>query len=365
MFLYETDFAAQGGALPIDPHDTSITASDSDAAQYAPFDDQMPVRKDVVVIDAAWNIPEATLMLHQMQGWVGERDTSASAKQPVGGGGDEYGTQALLWPEEQESIPVELGFGGGTQPSYGMITVTIVGHRLPVYEAWRPSELTYLEYRALEGGGGGLVGSGGSQPCETGKLRIDWDFIKSVEGTSLTSYVPTKDGKVLDSSGITIASGFDIGQHSVRDLRTLGLSDTLVNKLAPYTEKIGSVALAYYNANPKLTITTAESDAINSAAHTHTVAQLAAAYDKATKTPGAFYGLPAGTQTAFASVAFQYGNLAVKTPDFWNQMVNRDFISAIANLYDFKDQYDTRRDKEADLMEKDRVESRLLRHNVC
>ena len=63
-----------------------------------------------------------------------------------------------------------------------------------------------------------------------------------------------------------------------------------------------------------------------------------------------FAQLPAPMQTVIASVAFQYGDLASRTPKFWAQVVARDWSSALANLRNFGDSYGTRRRKEADLL---------------
>lgn len=298
-------------------------------------------------------------------GYAGGND----AKQ-IGGELADPVTNAYLWPEQIESTPIEIGFSRGTQPSFGLDTVVIVGKRLPRYIDWEVFDFTYPQFLALDGGGGGLAGTGVSSPCENGKIKVDWNFISANEGNQKTTAYVLKDsqGVPLQKSGVTIATGFDIGAHSVNDLRSLQLPESLINKLAPFTGLKGSAAVSYYDSHPKLTILDSEANAIDSAAHAHTVTNLAAAYDKATNTPGAFYGLPARTQTAFADVAFQYGtNLAAQgaAPKFWGAMVARDFESAIAILKNFEDRHQGRHDKQADLMESDQVESRLLRHNVC
>ena len=52
-----------------------------------------------------------------------------------------------------------------------------------------------------------------------------------------------------------------------------------------------------------------------------------------------------------ASVSFQYGvALNRRTPNFWWQITNGDWDGALANLRNFGDRYDTRRNKEADLL---------------
>ncbi|WP_422380450.1 pesticin C-terminus-like muramidase [Marinicellulosiphila megalodicopiae] len=48
-----------------------------------------------------------------------------------------------------------------------------------------------------------------------------------------------------------------------------------------------------------------------------------------------------------ASVAFQYGTLSAKTPNFWKQVTALDWTSAIKNLENFGDAYSGRRKIEA------------------
>ena len=73
-----------------------------------------------------------------------------------------------------------------------------------------------------------------------------------------------------------------------------------------------------------------------------------------------FYSLPEAAQTVIASVAFQYGNLESKTPNFWKQITNGDWNGAIKNLDNFGDKYDKRRKKEANLLRKMRpVEQKI------
>ena len=63
--------------------------------------------------------------------------------------------------------------------------------------------------------------------------NIDFDFIKENEGFELQGYVPVdKNNEPLGHSGVTIASGFDLGQRGPRDIK--GFYKELKNKLFPY-----------------------------------------------------------------------------------------------------------------------------------
>ena len=67
--------------------------------------------------------------------------------------------------------------------------------------------------------------------------NIDWDFIKKLEGNSLTGVVPDAEGS---QSGVTIASGFDLGARGLSDLA--GLPQDIIDLLTPYLGYKGAEA---------------------------------------------------------------------------------------------------------------------------
>lgn len=54
------------------------------------------------------------------------------------------------------------------------------------------------------------------------------DAVISMESNELTGYIPT------DGSGVTIAAGFDLGQHSPEQIQAMGLSEELTAQLLPF-----------------------------------------------------------------------------------------------------------------------------------
>lgn len=196
-------------------------------------------------------------------------------------------------------------------------------------------------------------------------VGVDWGFIERREGVRrLDGYVPTHngkaDGKVLGDSGVTIASGFDLGQHSPPDLKAMGLYQGLIDRLTPYMGPglRKEAAQKFLEKNP-LTISDKEARMIDRRAQIKRYDDLASQYDAATRNAyGAalairFRDLPQGTQTAIFDVAFQYGNLASRTPNFWRQITTGQWQEAHNNLLDFKDDYGHRRRKEAGLLAPD------------
>ena len=180
--------------------------------------------------------------------------------------------------------------------------------------------------------------------------NIDWEFIASLEGKGKTDgYVPDASGS---KSGVTIATGFDLGQRNESDLTTLGLSTDLVTKLKPYLGKTAQDAVDYLAKNP-LSITETQAAEIDKQVRAQKVPKLKESYRNApeNKKPVEFDDLPGQAQTVIASVSFQYGTLSTKTPKFWKAVTQQDWPESVKILRAFGDSYPTRRGKEADRLE--------------
>jgi len=135
-------------------------------------------------------------------------------------------------------------------------------------------------------------------------MAIDWRFISDLEGGQiLTGYVPDPAGSM---SGVTIATGVDLGQMSADDINALNIPDSLKSKLAPYATRKGQDAVNYLSANP-LSITQAEADALDQAVQGPLVDKLRSKYDAAV-TSGEFDGLPDQGQTVITSFVTHYGS---------------------------------------------------------
>ena len=177
--------------------------------------------------------------------------------------------------------------------------------------------------------------------------NIDWDFITGKEGYELVGYVPAQD---VSKSGVTIASGFDLGERSVEELKSGGLPKDLINKLKPF---LGLKGQAAADVAGQLQVTEEEADKLNKFAKEQSVRLLKSRWKKATGTD--FEDLPTAKATVIASVAYQYGNLSTRTPNFWEQVTAKngqgDWNAAVKNLRNFGDDYGNRRNAEADYFE--------------
>ncbi len=179
---------------------------------------------------------------------------------------------------------------------------------------------------------------------------IDWEFIASLEGKGVTTgYVPDAAGS---QSGVTIATGFDLGQRNEADLTSLGLSSTLITKLKPYLGLKAKAAVDLLAKTP-LTITGDESKEIDNKVRAQKVPLLKERYRTATDNTKnvLFDDLPSQAQTVIASVSFQYGNLSTRAPKFWKAVTTQDWTESVKVLRSFGDSYPTRRGKEADLLD--------------
>lgn len=177
-------------------------------------------------------------------------------------------------------------------------------------------------------------------------LAVDFVFIHKLEGAQVTvGYVPDPDGS---DSGVTIASGFDLGQRRLNDLKALGLSDDLCTRCEPYLGLKKHDAVEKLSLEP-LTLTEDEALTIDTAVRRQHVDELIRNFNADSDVP--FEDLKPACQTVVASVSFQYGAaLGSRTPNFWRQITSSDWEGALANLRNFGDRYRTRRNKEADLL---------------
>lgn len=78
--------------------------------------------------------------------------------------------------------------------------------------------------------------------------KLTADLLLRLEGNEAKGYVPKKTGK--DLSGVSVGLGFDIGQHSVKDLERMGFNSALISKFTPYLNKTGDDARATLRLEP-------------------------------------------------------------------------------------------------------------------
>lgn len=170
--------------------------------------------------------------------------------------------------------------------------------------------------------------------------NIDFDFILKQEGFETKGYVPDAENS---KSGVTIASGFDLGARNENDL--IGLPQDIINILKPFLGFQGAEASEIA---PNLEVTEDQAKIINEFAKSEAITNLKTKWENATGT--SFDDLGTEQATVLASVAFQYGDLESRTPNFWKQTTSGDWVGAYKNLLKFGDRYTSRRLDEAALL---------------
>ena len=185
-------------------------------------------------------------------------------------------------------------------------------------------------------------------PDPSDSHAINFDFIRLQEGFETRGYVPNNNGTVIGVSGVTIAVGFDLGQHDLTYLNNTGWSQSLIDRLTPYLGIQGQDALALLEDNP-LRVSVSEAEQIAHTVHESQAQNVINDYE--TATGQSFASLPEPVQTVAASVSFQYGSLPNRTPTFWGYITSNNWDGAIAELRNFGDDFGTRRNREADYLE--------------
>lgn len=172
---------------------------------------------------------------------------------------------------------------------------------------------------------------------------IDWDFIKKLEGFSKVGYVPYEG-----NSGVTIGSGFDIGQRDKAGLYSMGFSLPLLTKLLPYCGLKNEKAEKALFAKP-LELNDSEANELEKKVQEHYVREIESEYND--NSDFTFCMLDSAKQTVIVSVGFQYGSLKQRCPTFFKLITRGLWKTAVEELRDFHDAYHTRRLKEAALLE--------------
>src|SRR4051812_15576772 len=105
--------------------------------------------------------------------------------------------------------------------------------------------------------------------------QVDHQFISAREGGSRTAgYVPASG---TSNSGVTVATGFDLGARNINDLNGLNLDTALVTKLKPYLGKVKKDAEDALKTTP-LAISADEAETIDKAVRQTAILSLKSKY---------------------------------------------------------------------------------------
>jgi hypothetical protein len=158
---------------------------------------------------------------------------------------------------------------------------------------------------------------------------IDWEFIQGWEGgQKLEGYVPinSRTGAPLGKSGVTVASGVDVGQMSAADIRRLSITPRLANTLAPYALLKRDEAVDMLKRSP-LTITKEDADALDRAMRIRELDHLEEFYNQTSAFE--FFDLPSHVQTVLFSIAWRAGaRFGARYPRLWDAFIHARWSEA-------------------------------------
>ncbi|MGH6942764.1 MAG: pesticin C-terminus-like muramidase, partial [Geminicoccaceae bacterium] len=160
----------------------------------------------------------------------------------------------------------------------------------------------------------------------------------------LDGYVPRR-GK----SGVTIGTGFDLGQRTAEDIDRLDLPQSFRDRLKPFAGMTRAQAIEALHRTP-LRITKEEADLLDREARRDTINTIIQNYNRRSRFD--FRDLPSAMQTVIASVGFQHGPSLRTVPRFLKFATAGDLPAMVGELRDFNNDYPDRRNREADYLER-------------
>lgn len=135
--------------------------------------------------------------------------------------------------------------------------------------------------------------------------KIDFKFVAAKEGGQiLEGYVPQQNGIAIGNSGVTVATGVDLGQMNQADIDSLDIASSLKVKLKPYALVTKSNAVALLKQKP-LTLSRVEALGLDAAMQKRIFLPMIRTYNRESAVP--FNRIPGQAQTVLASLAWHRG----------------------------------------------------------
>lgn len=149
-------------------------------------------------------------------------------------------------------------------------------------------------------------------------------------------YVPNNSGVLIGQSRVTIATGYDIGQHDKQEIKNLGLSKETTDKLLPFVLLKKQDAQAVHKQAESTKITKEEADLIDFKSNEITLSSAIMNWNKRKKdgTPK-FNDLTTEQQTVIISRTFHQGvdmpNKPI-SPKFYQAALSNNWLDAEYHL---------------------------------
>lgn len=145
-------------------------------------------------------------------------------------------------------------------------------------------------------------------------------------------------------SGVTIATGVDLGQTDYVTLKRIGVQESICNMLAPFLGKKDKDAVVVLNRLGGLTVSQAVADELDYCMHYDHYKRISTRYDKDAGM-GAFDNIPKQAQAVIFSILYQRGpGYVSKMPKTWGFLVKKEWCAAAHELQTgFKEYADRRK----------------------
>jgi len=181
-------------------------------------------------------------------------------------------------------------------------------------------------------------------------------------GQLLTGDIPSRNGVVLGRSGVTIATGVDIGQMDAAGVRTLGLPADLEARLLPYAGYTRNAAVQRLQEIGNLNITQEEANLLDDAIMRQHLTAAMTVWDR-TRSADAqtFTDLTQAQQTVLFSRTYHQGTDMPQTPiarEFYGAAQSGDWVGAENALRGYRTTeawYINRVTREANLLQIERL----------
>mgnify|MGYP001491856316 FL=1 len=187
------------------------------------------------------------------------------------------------------------------------------------------------------------------------ELQVNMEFLRMSEGFETEGYVPRSGEQVLDSSGVTIGTGLDLGTKNMDYFKDFENKETL-KKMEAYFGMQGLAAYNFEQENP-LSLTREEAVEVDNYVKGRELESIENSF--LALTGKELSSMPPRLQTVIADLQFQYGSNYNRTPKFREIIKDiaedpqdaQSYMPLMSELRDFGDKYDTRRNREADLIQ--------------
>jgi len=173
-------------------------------------------------------------------------------------------------------------------------------------------------------------------------MAIDWAFLEKVEGNEDTTYIPKKDGKIIQNSGVTIGTGVDLGQQSKESWKAMGIPASIIKKLSPFFGKSKQAAQDTLDAEGNVTLDKTELATVEEAIKKKYLKSVKSWYNKSNTTDTDWSDLTDKQQTVSLSVFYNAGG-EKDNPKFFGAVKKGEWDKAADELRNFYT------DKSADL----------------